>query len=270
MKQRIVLFILFIIGLFFVGRYGLSLGHSVIGNVPSCFLYPVLRIQQWCIEPVQRWLHDRATIAQLRHDYDELCKEKDFLLAENCALKAENVYHHSTTELMLFKKRYQRANERIVHILARHLSCNNQFFLMNAGSYHGIEKDMIALYGNCLIGRVTHVYPWYCHVSLITDSLCKIGAVGAKTGAMGIHEGLNDTDKTIMHHVSHLENVEVGDMILSSGEGLIFPQGFSLGIIKSFTKGDLCYVIYVQPLVDFTTLRYCTLVAKSDIEMGNV
>jgi rod shape-determining protein MreC len=270
MKQRIVLIILFIIGFFFFGRYGVSWRHSVIGNIPSCFLYPVLRIQQWCIEPVQRWFYDRATVAQLRYDCYELCKERDFLLSENIAFKAEHAYQSSTTDVMAFKKRYERTGEHIVQILARHLSHNNQFFLINAGSYHGVEKDMVALYGNCLLGRVTHVYPWYCHVSLITDPLCKIGALCAKTGAMGIHEGLNSTSKTIINHVSHLDKVEIGDMILSSGEGLIFPQGFSLGIVESCNKGDLCYTIYVRPLVDFAAIRYCTLVAKSDIEMGKV
>ena len=68
-----------------------------------------------------------------------------------------------------------------------------------------------------------------------------------------------------MRYVSHLEAVNVGDDVFSSGEGLVFPKGFALGKVTAADKGDLFYTITIQPALDFQALRYCTLVAKEDI-----
>src|SRR5580704_17391062 len=114
--QKRVLIILFVISVFFVLRYGMSWGETI----SSCFLYPVLRMQQWCVDPVQQWMRKRAMVGQLQRAYDEVCAERDTLIAENIALKAECVYHHATKELCTFRQRYKRPEEHIAQILVRH------------------------------------------------------------------------------------------------------------------------------------------------------
>ena len=269
MKNSIVASILFIISAFFICRYCSFFGYSTVGAVSSCFLYPVLRIQQSLIEPIQQWVGNRMSFAELQEKYAVLSDERSQLMAENIALKSSNHHVRLIAELLTFKKRYEQTGERVVQVLARHLSSDNQFFLVNAGLRQGVQKDMVALYGNCLIGRVAHVYPWYCKVYLITDPRCKVAAACAKTGATGIHEGLNSELQTALSHVSHLEKIEVGDTLISSGEGLVFPQGFGLGTIVGAERGDLIYTIAVKPLLDFNTVRYCTLLAKSESENGD-
>lgn len=269
MKNSIAVSILFIISAFFLCRYCSFFGASTVGAVSSCFVYPVLRIQQSLIEPMQQWVGNRVRFAELQQKYVALADERAQLMAENIALKSGNHYMRSISELLTFKKRYEKTGEHVVQVLARHLSADNQFFLVNAGSRHGVQKDMVALYGNCLIGRVAHVYPWYCKVYLITDQQCKVAAVCVKTGATGIHEGLNSELQTALSHVSHLEKIEVGDTLISSGEGLVFPQGFGLGTIVAAERGDLVYTITIKPLLDFNTVRYCTLLAKSESENGD-
>ncbi len=63
-----------------------------------------------------------------------------------------------------------------------------------------------------------------------------------------------------------LESVAVNDVIISSGEGLVFPKGFALGTVVAADKGELFYDIMVKPALDFKTLQYCMLVAKEDVE----
>jgi len=71
-----------------------------------------------------------------------------------------------------------------------------------------------------------------------------------------------------LRYVSHLEDVKMDDMLLSTGDGLIFPNGFALGKITKIEQGGLFYDIEVKPSLDFHTLRYCTLLTKDDIENG--
>ena len=226
------------------------------------------------------------SLQKLEKSLDDLRVERDALFAENIALKAMRYYAEETRELSDFNKRYLLHRGHTAQVLARHFSPNNQFFLVDAGSVNGIKKDMVALYGNAIVGRVAHVYSWYCKVSLITDADCKVASVclssealpcspkrsakdggkdGPKKGATGIHEGINDLSHTVMRYVSHLQSVALSDDVLSSGEGMVFPHGFALGKVIAADKGELFYTITVRPALDFQTLRYCTLIAKEDV-----
>jgi len=61
----------------------------------------------------------------------------------------------------------------------------------------------------------------------------------------GIHQGANK-GTTDLSYISHLERIRVGDMVLSNGEGLIFPAGFAWGTIQSAQQGDLFYTVVVN------------------------
>lgn len=274
-KNRVVVVAVFAIISFFIFRHCTVVGPSVVETVSSCCLYPLLRIQQVVVGPVVNWFERSVTMNALKESIQKLQKEYDVVHAENIALKAMRFYADETSELRDFNKRYLLSHGQVAQVLARHLSSSNQFFLVDAGSSQNIKKDMVALYRNAIVGRVSEVYPWYCKVCLITDSDCKVASFcspvnipakkGPKKNISGIHEGINDASHTVMRYVSHLEPVKVGDDLLSSGEGLVFPKGFALGKIISADKGDLFYAITVQPSLDFNTLRYCTLISKENI-----
>lgn len=240
---------------------------SAVETVSSSLLYPFLRVQHAIITPITQWFEHRATIQELEDVIKNMRNAHEKLCAENSALKAAQLYENETRELRNFNKRYQLHNNGcIAQVLARHFSASKQFFLVDAGSRQGIKKDMVVLYGNNIIGRVAQVYPWYCEVCLITDADCKVAASCGNKNVSGIHEGINDALSTIIRYVSHLEAVQVGDTVLSSGEGLVFPKGFALGKIIAAERGELFYTITVKQLLDLQTLQYCTLIAKEDIE----
>lgn len=265
MKNKVSLVVLFVGVIFCTWNYSCVVGSSTAELISSCLLYPVLRAQHFFIEPVREWWHDRVSLDELQCQYIVLQNRVDALLKENIALRGGNRYNEDIKELVKFKRRYAE-REHLVQVLARHLSDQHQFFLVNAGSRQGIEKDMVALYGNFLIGRVEQVYPWYCKVYLITDAECKVASVCSTTGASGINQGMNKRNCMSLRYVSHLDSVTNGDYVLSSGEGLVFPQGFALGTIVNIERGDLFYTIDVEPLINFESLRYCALAAKSDID----
>jgi rod shape-determining protein MreC len=129
---------------------------------------------------------------------------------------------------------------------------------------------MVAVYNSCLVGKVIEVYPWYCKVGLITDSECKIAAFCAKTTTNGILEGLNKDDVMMLRYVSHLSQVMEGDVIVSSGQGLIFPAGFGLGTIIHIAKENLFYTIRVKPMIDLQSVQHCIIIAKEQIESGGI
>jgi cell shape-determining protein MreC len=66
--------------------------------------------------------------------------------------------------------------------------------------------------------------------------------------------------------VSHLASVKEAEMVVSSGEGLVFPQGFALGRIKMIEPDGLYTKIEIEPLIDLLTIDYCMLMKKGECD----
>lgn len=271
-NRTVTRIILLTITSFFIFHYGGRGKFSWVNTISSTILYPFLRLQHIIAAPIAALKEKHVAIQDLKSQVFLLNKEKEALIAENISLRGSLYHGMQIKDLVEFNKRYQEKGV-IAQVLARHFSSENHFFLIDAGMSIGIKKDMIALYCNTIIGKVVEVYPWYCKVSLVTDNDCKIAAVCLPSeinpkksvkGVKGIHEGTNSF-QTTLRYVSHLDLVKVGDQVFSSGEGLIFPQGFALGTIVAAKKEDLFYTISVEPQVDLQKLEYCILIARDDI-----
>jgi len=188
--------------------------------------------------------------------------EYEGLLAENIQFRAEHSYLERTQELREFKKRYADDAATVVRVLVRNFSEQDHYFLIDIGANDGIQKDMIVTFKNNLVGKITDVYPWYSKVCLITNRLCKVAAYCSQTKAQGIHEGSNSEEGTMLTYVSHLAPIAENDLVLSSGEGLVFPEGFALGRIDSYQQEGLYKKIHVKPLCDMRRLDYCLVLSK--------
>ena len=269
--QSTIIYIIIGIGSFFlIGHRFFPLFPRMMSQIYSCITYPALIVHCHVIDPIKVWFYQRKTMQELRQKLEKIYKERNNLLAENIALRAAADYFKDVTELITFKAQYEIAYVRIAQILVRHLSNQAHFFLIDVGTVHGIQVDMVATYKNCLIGKVIEVYPWYSKVELITDARCKIAGYCTATNVQGIYEGINNEHQTTLAYVSHLDLVKKGDMIMSSGEGLIFPRGFALGRVTAISTNGLYHTISAQPFVDLRHIKYCAIIAKGTAEiLGN-
>lgn len=249
--------------LLFVSRFVVSFS-TVVNSVSSVLLYPVLLAQRTIVVPIKKYVARKEQRSALEQLLAERTEKYQKLLEENILLQATLSYHNQIKELTDFKKRYHNNDALLSQVLLRNIDDQHHFFLVDKGAKHGVVHDMVAVYKNCLIGKISEVYPFYSKLILVSDKSCKVAAHCAKTGASGIHAGGNNVACTALERVSHLSSVTNGDMVVSSGEGLVFPQGFALGTITSVRQDGLCFHIDVAPLVDLTVMQYCMLMKKGD------
>jgi len=262
-KVRFVFYFLGSALLFFVGRRFVVSASNVAGYYASYITYPILVAQNKIVVPVRSFFQYRKSIKELTQENECLREKNESLLAEFNALKAQMHYLGDVRELVEFKKRYDPEIAILGQILFKQFSDENHYFFVNKGSSHGIKPDMIALYNNCLIGRVSDVYPWYCKIIAVTDKSCKIAVYCEKSASCGIHQGSCELDRTLLKRISHLSTVYEDELVLSSGEGLIFPRGFALGRIKTVSTEHLWHQITIDPLVSLKSLSHCLLIHKA-------
>ena len=236
----------------------------------SYFVYPVLALQRSVVAPLKKYFDTKRTVQELTAQLYKMQAERDCALAHNVELSAMVDYNQSIIELVDFKKKYLTENAYIAQVIAKHFSDQNHYFLVDAGENKGIRPDMIAVHHNFIVGRVVEVYPWYCKILLISDKNCKIAARCSTTKATGIFEGCNEYHIGKLNHVSHLSKLAYEDILLSSGEGLIFPKGLGIGKIKSYQINGLFYDVTIEPLLDLKNISYCALIGRDDIDTASL
>ncbi len=231
-------------------------------NFSANLVYPLLRLQHALVEPVETFFEKRKSYAELSLELGRVKAERDELVSELAQVLILLDFHDQTDELVSFKKRYEDPSAQLAQVLVKQLSDHDHYFFVDKGTNHGIAAAMVAVYKQCLVGKVVAVYPTYSKVQLVTDAQCSVAACCARSRAEGIHEGSNSVEATTLRYVSHLAKVKQGDIVFSSGEGLIFPRGFALGSVSSCVKNGLYYDINIKPLLDMQTIRYCYLIQK--------
>ena len=264
-KKRKVFFICVLVGIvlfFTVTKRSIYFPHRIINSTASYLIYPVLVMQHKIVTPVKQWFEKKRTIHELNVCIALLRAERENLLAKNIELSAMLAYRNDIQELLDFKQQYDEKFSCLTQILVKNFSEQAHFFLVDGGSKKGIKIDMVAVFKNCLLGRVIEVYPLYSKVILITDKTCKVASYCKQTNANGIHHGNNQLDYMTVDHVTHLSSIKEGDCIFSSGEGLVFPRGFALGRVISSKCDGLFYRVKTVPFIDIRSLQYCYIIQK--------
>lgn len=139
-------------------------------------------------------------------------------------------------------------------VIARDPSIWFNTVTINRGSSAGVETNMPVVTAGGIVGRVITVSPWASQVMLITDEKAGAGAVVGQlgqSGALGSVRGRADLGVSVieMRYVSGLEQVEVGDTVMTTGQDGIYPPGLNVGKVVDVKKGTAtqAHQILIQP-----------------------
>lgn len=246
------------LGLLFIllGRViGLSEGR--LEYATSIVLYPFLRFQQAIVHPIKKWRYRRRVKRDLLTAYEQVVRERNELQKELIILKGQRYHEAVTDDLRAYGKRFSD-NPIVAPVLLKSVGTYRQFLLVDAGSQAGVKVDMIASSNNCLVGKVTEVYPYYSKILVITDTESKVAAFCVDTGTQGILSGQRNGLITL-EYVDHRDIITEGDTVLSSGLGGLFPRGFSLGTVTEVHTTQYGRSIVVAPCCSVEELDYVTL-----------
>lgn len=215
-------------------------------------------------------------LAERRQSYQELVDKNQALQKSYDALQhafitfaSTNHFSHDTEEILEFKKRYDLSKALLAKVLMRTIAPEEHSIIINRGARDGVKKDMVGVYKLQIVGRVIEVTDYYSKIQLITDAQSKVSAHTNATGAAGIVTGSNNIERCTLNYVSYINPVEADDLVFSSGQGMIFPEGFCLGKISKLVTNDkaLYHEIELKPLVDLTQLTYCLLTDNTKITL---
>ena len=127
--------------------------------------------------------------------------------------------------------------------------------LINRGTLDSVAKGQAAAAGTGLVGRVTEVGDRAARVLLITDLNSRIPVDIDGNHDRAILAGDN-TDRPQLAYVGPHTKINIGDRVVTSGDGGVFPPGMPVGTIASIDGST----IRVEPFADLSRIEYLRLV----------
>jgi rod shape-determining protein MreC len=127
--------------------------------------------------------------------------------------------------------------------------------LVNAGKRDGVVRGQAAITGEGLVGRIAEVGERASRVLLITDINSHIPVLVESTRERAILSG-NNADQPKLEYLPPRATVKIGDRIVTSGHGGVFPPGLPVGVIAAMENG----LVTVEPFVELSRLDFVRVV----------
>ena len=158
-------------------------------------------------------------------------------------------------ELLDFRKSEKR---KVIPsmVIARDLSHLKDTIVIDKGKKHNVEKDMVVISGNGLVGRVRECGFSISRVLLITDADSVVSGIAQRTRDEGAVTG-NTEESLIMKYLELDSDIKKGDNVITSGFGRVFGKGISIGHVVSTAKDESGLYLYaiIEPEVDMMKLE---------------
>ncbi len=135
---------------------------------------------------------------------------------------------------------------------------------IDKGNEDQIVPGMGVITKEGIVGQVFKVSAKLAQVLLIIDHRSNVDALVRRTRAKGILKG-NAEKLCQLKYLPRLEEIKVGDEVVTSGLGGVFPKGLEVGIVKSVEKKSygMFQKVLVAPKVDFGKLEEVLVLSQT-------
>uniref|UniRef100_A0A7C4EKH2 Cell shape-determining protein MreC n=1 Tax=Thermodesulfovibrio aggregans TaxID=86166 RepID=A0A7C4EKH2_9BACT len=107
-------------------------------------------------------------------------------------------------------------------------------FWIDKGSNHGVRTNMPVITLNGLAGKVIFTSSNFSEVLILTDPNFSVAVRVERTRAEGILTGSGTN--CVLKYIPQVEDIVIGDRLITSGLDGIFPEGINVGVIKRVDK----------------------------------
>jgi rod shape-determining protein MreC len=134
--------------------------------------------------------------------------------------------------------------------------------LVNAGGRDGVARGQAAMTGEGLVGRVSEVGERTARVLLLTDLNSHVPVMLEGSNERALLDGDNSGRPRLVFFEPKAK-LEVGDRVITSGSGGVFPPGLPVGVVAEIEGG----IVRVEPYAELSRLDIVRLV---DYGLGGV
>lgn len=247
----------------------LVLRSSLGRGTPSAFDAAVLRITapleagvSWIVEGLGGAWSRYVALVDVESENRELRSDNEDLRKQLAAM-TRRAYDVAALEELAVLKQRTPADSLGARVIGAPLS--PQFRVLRLRIDRGerdVQRDMPVIAGTGPVGKIDKVYGDYADVMLVSDPRSRIDVVIKRTGSRGWLVGLGQSDSYACT-ITSLElarapeqRAQVGDEVVTSGVGSVFPPGLVVGTISKLAGDDgMFQKVEVRPTTDVSRVR---------------
>ena len=234
---------------------------------PSGYLQPVENVVFTALAPLQyglNWVSRQVAnrvraiqeLGSLEARNRDLQATVDNLMIENVRLREAEIESANLREQLLFKLSNPTYELLAAEVIGYDPSNLLHYIVIDRGNQDGIASGMPVVTARGLVGKIAAVYPHSARVMLLTDPASSLSALIQSSRATGIVQGQGRLGLA-MRYVEQSEQVEAGDIVLSSGLGGNLPKRLVIGKVTHVTheQVQMFQEVQVQSAVQFDRLE---------------
>lgn len=259
---RMVLFVIASIALMTIDHRWQSL--EMVRSTLSTVIYPLqytidlpIRLYYWSDEVLstKQILLDKNREFEARHLENRVQLQKlDIIEKENARLRSLLSATPKITERLL-----------ISEIINVDVDPYRQLILLNKGSNSDVSQGQPIIDAQGIMGQVVHVGAISSTAMLITDASHAIPVQIDRTGLRANAFGTGKINQLNLRHLTQNVDIEVGDMLITSGLGGVFPPNYPVATVTKVerTAGEPFATIEAMPLAQLDKSREVLLVWRN-------
>jgi len=255
-KSVIFLAILFLVALtLFTRDIDKREGGGLFDTVIISVLSPPLKLSTLAVNKVYRLWLGYFNLVGVRSENVLLQKTVADLQRENQLLQETALENKRLRELIGFKKTLPY-HFIPAAIIGRDPSSWFRTLLIDKGTDNGLRRGAAVMTAQGIVGKVLDAQKTAAKVLLLIDSNSALDILVQRSRAKGIVEGRTE-ELCELRFVSKTEDIQRGDVIITSGLDEIIPKGIVVGAVVNVVRNSPGFfqLVEVKPAVDFSRLE---------------
>ncbi|MFY3328083.1 rod shape-determining protein MreC [Vibrio fluvialis] len=150
----------------------------------------------------------------------------------------------------------------VTEVMAVDTSPYSHQVVIDKGRVDGVYEGQPVINEKGIVGQVTFVAAHNSRVLLLIDPNNAIPVQNIRNDIRVIASGNGQTDEIQLEHIATSTDIEVGDLLVTSGLGGVYPEGYPVAYVSEVDKDTRREFasIKAKPVVDFDRLRYLLLI----------
>ena len=243
-------------------------------DVRTSQLSPVRNVISSALTPVQ-WLSDVPsdiafglenifTSRESLEEELELMKDRMLVLERKSQKLASVTAELNRLRELLNASRVLDEGVVVAELIGASPDPDNQYILINKGFQDGVYLGQAILDSEGLMGQVIEINEFSSRVLLISDSRHAVPVQVNRNGMRAIAYGVGSLSALELGNVPDTADLQVGDLLVSSGLGGRFPQGYPVARVSSIEhdSGESFAHVKITPEAKLNRSRLLLLVFK--------
>jgi rod shape-determining protein MreC len=228
--------------------------------------WPIQAVISWSLDKIADGYNNYVYLFHTRRDNLALIDENRKLQSLIASLRETEQENIRLRSVLKYEEKF-KLESIVARVIAKDVSTDFRAVRINRGERSGVKRNMAVMTNEGILGRVLRTTANTADVVTMLDLLSAVDAIDERSRAHGVVEGLSD-DLAEMRYTVRTDDIQPGDILVSSGLGGIFPKNIPVGIVSKVDRKQfgITQKVEVRPSVDFSKVEEVMVVIRENNE----